>query len=143
MPSTIEEDDLSQQFTTFESLGEKSGGTLETVEDPGKFRLSKFSFMSNATQESTPEEIEQARTSFRQSMTGNFTRRDTRRATNMTMGTVISDITEADTEAEDVADSIAHLPPCSGASFTDYKKLGKHYVEAHDGPKFACEFEDW
>lgn len=109
MPSTIEEDDSNQQFTTFESLGEKSGGTLETVEDPGKFRLSKFSFMSNATQESTPEEIEQARTSFRQSMTGNFTRRDTRRATNMTMGTVISDITEADTEADDVADSIADM----------------------------------
>lgn len=69
VPSTIEEGSPVQEFTTFESLGQerKESQIPDIKVNP---RFSRFSFISNVTQESTAEEIEEARQSFRKSLSG-------------------------------------------------------------------------
>jgi len=74
VPSTIAESSPQPDHDTWESLGERAHSDFQ----PGNpNRLSRFSFATNVTQESTQEEIDQARASFRQSMSGSAYRRHT------------------------------------------------------------------
>ncbi|PNS14858.1 hypothetical protein CAC42_2087 [Sphaceloma murrayae] len=103
VPSTIDESSPGQpEFTTFESLGDRS--PLPKFE-PMNHRFSRFSFLSNVTQESSAEEIEQARKSFRMSMSGYASNNGGNRRTTMyTDRTEMSDIPESVVE-DSVADS--------------------------------------
>lgn len=74
MPSTIEEESATE-FNEFEALGEK-GYIPEMGENDYIPELqgvnSRFSFMTNATADSSPDHIASARHSFRKSMTGAY-----------------------------------------------------------------------
>lgn len=87
VPSTIDESGTEPEFKTYESFGEKYE-ELPAIQQ-NQHRFSKFSFMSNATMDSSPEDIEKARQSFRMSMTG---------ARRTTMGYGMSGISENEQE---------------------------------------------
>ena len=83
VPSTIDESSPTQDFESWDSFAEQPNNNKHA-------RISRFSFATNITQDSTPEDIEKARESFRKSMTGNAWRR-----TIMTEKSEMADITES------------------------------------------------
>lgn len=110
IPSTIDESSPGQQeFEQWASLGEKA------LQRPGSMiannnnrRLSRFSFATNITQESTEEDIEAARASFRRSMTGMARNR---RSTMFTEKGEMAEITETaeDSDSEEKLDEIEEV----------------------------------
>ncbi|KAG8629612.1 hypothetical protein KVT40_003477 [Elsinoe batatas] len=98
VPSTINESSPAQpEFTTFESFGQSMAErqSLPKFEPTNNHRFSRFSFLSNVTQESSAEEIEAARKSFRMSMSGYSSNNHNRRTTMFTDQSVMSDIAES------------------------------------------------
>lgn len=107
IPSTIDESSPSQSgMDQWEALGEKA------LQRPGSIaadrRLSRFSFATDVTQDSTPEDIEAARASFRKSMTGMARRRTTMFAEKGEMNE-ITELAEEDSEEDEKMEEIEEV----------------------------------
>ena len=108
IPSTIDESSPGQpDFDQWESLGERA------LQRPGSVaadrRLSRFSFATNVTQDSTAEDIEAARASFRQSMTGMARRRTTMFAEKNEMTEIKETAEDSDSASDEKMEEIEEV----------------------------------